>query len=69
MEKTIEHWNFTGDDDRHYEVELVQEYVSDRRGGWIEGMRRVELADGRHLQRIDDNTYRIIRNGVTIRRS
>ena len=69
MEKTIEHWDFVGDDDRHYEVQLIQEYVSDHRGGWIEGMRRVELADGRHLQRISDDIYRIIRNGVTIRRA
>lgn len=69
LEEIIEEMAFVDDAGRHHDVVLVQEYAPDGLGGWIEGMRRIELTDGSRLQRINDDTYVIICSRTTIRRA
>ena len=70
MEKIIATYRAQSDDGTVHEIYDIQEYenASSQKGiAWIEGMKRLELADGRSVTEIDENSFEII-GGEIIRR-
>lgn len=72
MEKLIATHTMHADDGTIYEVEEIQEYsdASSFDGEeWIEGLKRLELSDGSHVNYIDDDTFQIVATGKLLRRA
>jgi hypothetical protein len=72
LEKIIATHRMRDDDGTVYDVDEIQEYndASTYDGpGWVEGLKRLELADGSHVNHIDDDTFKIVRTGTVIRRA
>ncbi len=72
MEKVIATHLMRADDGTLYEVDEIQEYVdaSSHSGrAWIESMKRLELGDGRKVNYMDDDTFKIVATGEIIRRA
>ncbi|MEW5918997.1 MAG: hypothetical protein AB1762_21515 [Gemmatimonadota bacterium] len=59
------------DDGNEYQVLVYQKRIDtstlDRRS-FRHGLREARLADGRHLNRIDDNTFEIVEDGIRVTR-
>jgi hypothetical protein len=71
MEKLIAIHAMRGDDGNDYTVHEYQEYLDastldgeDR----VPGLKRLVLPDGGRVNHIDDDTYKIVRSGVIVRR-
>ena len=71
MIKLVDQHKMQSDDGVSYIVDEYQEYVdAGTKDGdeWIPGMKFLELSDGSKVNYIDENTFEIVRSGITLRR-
>ena len=71
MEKLIATHEMMGDDGAAYTVYEYQEFIdaSSMDGvEWLPGLKRLELANGLHVNHIDDDTFKVVVTGIILRR-
>lgn len=72
MERLIARHQMQSDDGTRYEVLEYQEFLdAGTKDGpdWVPGLKRLVLANGRHLNHIDDDTFQIVVTGQIVRRA
>lgn len=72
QEREIDRFQVKDEDGTVYEVTEYQEFTEHRtvNGKWIrtDGLKRLNLDDGGHLNRIDENTFKVVATGKTASR-
>lgn len=73
MERQIDCFDAKTNDGRRYSVVVYQEFVDatamgDQTRKWLPGLKRAELSDGSSLNRIDNDTFKIVATDEIIRK-
>ena len=73
MEREIDRFRAKSDEGHTYVVVIYQEFhrveeVGSPTASWVPGMKRLALSDGSPLNRIDDNTFKIVFTNKIIRK-
>lgn len=70
--RLVEEFQAISDAGETYEISVYQDFIDggtlDKPTNWIPGMKKMLLQDGGHVNWIDDNTFKIVSSGETIRR-